>query len=211
MSATDLLSTLGHTVSFTRTTEACLSRSCHPATHIDPVRSLLHPRITRRVGVHRRATMINSRRTQFIVPRFIAVDLAQPVRGAVFGQPHSCSGGADVDGVSGHVSRRLGRCDPSLGRSFRAVLLDRLLQQLVLIFGGTPAAVDQDLDAVVRRIGCGPAKRGEELRVEVGHGRIIGVEDSHAIRDNAVRLAGCALVVRAVMTVRAGIRGGGDT
>jgi hypothetical protein len=38
--------------------------------------SLLHPWIVRRVGVHRRATVIDGFGAQFVVPGFVAVDLA---------------------------------------------------------------------------------------------------------------------------------------
>ena len=64
-----------------------------------PVRSLLHPGIVRRVGVHGRATVIDGFGAQFVVPGFVAVDLAQPVLGAVFGQPRRGIGGPDVDRV----------------------------------------------------------------------------------------------------------------
>ncbi len=45
--------------------------------------SLLHPWIVRRVGVHGRAAVIDGFGAQLVVPGFVAVDLAQPVRGAV--------------------------------------------------------------------------------------------------------------------------------
>jgi hypothetical protein len=38
--------------------------------------SLLHPWIVRRVGVHGRATVIDGFGAQFVVPGFVAVDLA---------------------------------------------------------------------------------------------------------------------------------------
>ena len=38
--------------------------------------SLLHPWIVRRVGVNGRATVIDGFRAQFVVPGFVAVDLA---------------------------------------------------------------------------------------------------------------------------------------
>ncbi len=49
----------------------------------DHAGSLLHPWIVRRVGVHGRAAVIDRFRAQFVVPGFVAVDLAQPVLGAV--------------------------------------------------------------------------------------------------------------------------------
>jgi hypothetical protein len=53
-------------------------------------------------------------RAQFVVPRFIAVDLAQPVRGTVLGQP-SGGIGPEVGGVPCHVRRRVGGRHPSGG------------------------------------------------------------------------------------------------
>ena len=46
-------------------------------------RSLLHPRIVAGVGVHGRTTVIDGFGTQFVVPGLVAVDLAQPVLGAM--------------------------------------------------------------------------------------------------------------------------------
>ena len=65
---------------------------------------------------------------QFVVPGFVAVDLAQPVLGAVLGQPLRAIGGADVDRVPRHVSRLVGRGHPSGGFRFGAVLRDRLTE-----------------------------------------------------------------------------------
>src|SRR5215207_5566945 len=77
--------------------------------------SLLHPWIVRRVGVHGRAAVIDGLRAQFVVPGFVAVDLAQPVLGAVLGQPRRGTGGPDVDRVPRHVSRRVGSGHPPGG------------------------------------------------------------------------------------------------
>ncbi len=46
-------------------------------------RSPLHPRIVGRVGVHGRAAVIDGLGAQLVVPGLVAVDPAQPVRGAV--------------------------------------------------------------------------------------------------------------------------------
>src|SRR4051812_19409764 len=78
----------------------------------DAYSSPLHPRILCRVGVHGRATVSDGLRAQFVVPRLVAVDLAQPVRGAAGGQPRR-GGGSDVDRVPRHVSRRVGGGHPS--------------------------------------------------------------------------------------------------
>ena len=65
-----------------------------------------------------RATVIDGFRAQFVVPGLVAVDLAQPVRGAVLGQPRRGIGGPDVDRVPRHVSRRVGGGHPSGGFRF---------------------------------------------------------------------------------------------
>jgi hypothetical protein len=57
---------------------------------VTPVRcracwSLLHPWIVRGVGIHRRTATAGGFGAQFVVPGFVAVDLAQPVLGAVLG------------------------------------------------------------------------------------------------------------------------------
>ena len=51
--------------------------------------------------------MIDGFGAQFVVPGFVAVDLAQPVLGAVLGQPRRGIGVADVDRVPRHVNRRV--------------------------------------------------------------------------------------------------------
>ena len=66
-----------------------------------------HPRIVRRVGVHGGAAVMDALRAQLVVPGLIALDLAQPVLGAVFGQPRRGIGVPDVDRVPRHVSRRV--------------------------------------------------------------------------------------------------------
>jgi len=76
-------------------------------------RSLPHPRIVRGVGIHGRATTIDRLEAQFVVPGLVAIDLAQSVPGAVFGQPRPGIDGPDVDSVAGHVSRRVRGGDPS--------------------------------------------------------------------------------------------------
>ena len=54
-----------------------------PGFNADRAESLLHPWIVRRVVVHGRAAVIAGIGAQFVVPGFVAVDLAQPVVGAV--------------------------------------------------------------------------------------------------------------------------------
>src|SRR3954451_11378354 len=103
--------------------------------------SPLHPWILRRVGVHGRATVTDGLGAPFVVPGFVAVDLAQPVRSALCGQPPRGIGGPYVARVARYVSRR-GAVGPPWARfGFGAVLRDRLAAELVLVSGGAPAAV----------------------------------------------------------------------
>jgi hypothetical protein len=60
---------------------------------------------------------------------------------------------------------------------------------LVLVRGGTPAAVDEELDAVGCGIGCGPAQGAKEGWIEVGDTRNRIVEDRRAVGHGAVSLA----------------------
>jgi hypothetical protein len=80
--------------------------------------SLQHPWIVRRVGVHGRAAVIDGVGAQLVVPGFVAVDLAQPVLGAVLGQPRRGIGVPDVDRVPRHVRRGAGSGHPSGGFLF---------------------------------------------------------------------------------------------
>ena len=75
--------------------------------------SLLRPGIVRGVGVHVRATVVDGCRAQFVVPGLVAVDLAQPVLGAVLGQPGCGIGVSNVGRVPRHVSGRAGGGHPS--------------------------------------------------------------------------------------------------
>jgi len=126
---------------------------------------------------------------QFVVPGFVPVDLAQPVRGAVLGQPRRGIEGPDVDGVSRHVRRRVRCGHPSGGFRFRAILGDGLVKQLILLLRGTPATIDEELNAAARGIGCSSAQGTEQIRVEVGYPRDLVIEDRRAVRDGTVSLA----------------------
>src|SRR5262245_39412213 len=146
---------------------------------------MLPPRTVRGIGVHGRAPVVDGSRPQLVVPGLVAVDLAQAVRGAVLGQPLCGIGAADVDRMSGYVGRRLGGGDPSRGFLFRAVLQDRLPEEPLLVRGGTPAAVDEEHDPVIRgNRGC-LAQGAEERRVERGNSWNLVVEDRRAIGDGA--------------------------
>jgi hypothetical protein len=61
---------------------------------------------------------------------------------------------------------------------------------LFLVLRGTPAAIDDELDPVVRGIRCRLAEGTEESWIKVGHGRRFVIEDRRAVRDDTVSLAG---------------------
>jgi hypothetical protein len=60
---------------------------------------------------------------------------------------------------------------------------------LFLVLRGTPAAIDVELDPVVRGIGCSLAQGTEERWIKVGYGRKIVIEDRRAVGEGTVRLA----------------------
>jgi len=138
---------------------------------------------------------------EFVVPGFVAVALAQPVLGAVFGQPRRGTGGPDVDRVPRHVSRRLRGGHPPGGFRFRSVLGNRVTKKLILVLRGTPAAIDEELDPVVRGIGCSSAQGTEQISVEVGDTRNLVIEDRRAVGDGTVSLAKRTTVLTAETTV----------
>src|SRR4029450_1969155 len=157
--------------------------------------SPLHPWIVGGVGVHARAAVTDGFGAQLVVPEFVAVDLAQPVRGAVLGQPRRRSGRRDVDGIPRHVHRPVRRGDPASGFLFGAVLRYRLTEELFLVLGRTPAAVDVELDPLTCSIRGGRAEGPEQSGVKSGDGRILVIEDRHAVGDHTVSLAECTLLV----------------
>ena len=133
--------------------------------------------------------MIDGFGAQFVVPGFVAVDLAQPVLGAVLGQPRRGLEGPDVDRVPRHVRRRVRGGHPPGGFLFGSVLRDRLTKKLILVLRGTPAAVDGELDPVVRGISRSLAQGTEQIGVEVGYTRNLVIKDRRAVGDGAVSLA----------------------
>ena len=133
--------------------------------------------------------MIDRFGTQFVVPGFVAVDLAQPVLGAMFGQPRCGIEVPNVDRVPRHVRRRVRGGDPLGSFLFRAILGDGLAKQLILVIRGTPATIDEELDAVVRSISCSLAQGTEQIGVEVGYTRNLVIKDRRAVRDGTVSLA----------------------
>jgi len=126
---------------------------------------------------------------QFVVPGFVAVDLAQPVLGAVLGQPRRSIGGPDVDRVPGHVRRRVRCGHPPGGFLFRAILGDGLAKQLILVLRRTPATIDDELDPVARGIRCSSAQGTEQSRIKLGYSRNLVIEDRRAVGDGTVSLA----------------------
>ena len=65
---------------------------------------------------------------------------------------------------------------------------------MFLVLPGTPAALDEEPDPVVRGSSCRPAQGTEERRVEFVHRRDVVIEDRRAIGDGTVSLAECTAV-----------------
>ena len=63
------------------------------------------------------------------------------------------------------------------------------MEELLLVRRGTPAAIDDELDPVVRGIRRGLTQGTEESWIEVGHTRNLVVEDRRAVGDGTVSLA----------------------
>ena len=141
--------------------------------------------------------MIDGFGANLVVPGFVAVDLAQPVLGAVLGEPRRGMDGPDVDRVPRHVSRRVGGGHPSGSFRFRAVPQDCVTEQLFLVLRGTPAAIDEELDPLVCGISCSLAQGTEESWIKVGDTRNLAIEDSRAVRDGTVRLPTRTTVIAA--------------
>ena len=60
---------------------------------------------------------------------------------------------------------------------------------MFLVLRGTPAAIDEELDPVVRGISCSLAQGTEQIRVEVGYTRNLVIKDRRAVGDGTVSLA----------------------
>jgi hypothetical protein len=60
------------------------------------------------------------------------------------------------------------------------------MEQLFLVVRRTPAAIDEELDAVVRGMGCSLAQGTEQIGVEVGYTRNLVIEDRRAVGDGTV-------------------------
>ena len=145
--------------------------------------------------------MIDGFGAQFVVPGFVAVDLAQPVLGAALGQPRHGIEGPHVDRVPRHVCRRVRGGHPPGGFLFGSVLGNRLTKELILVLRGTPATIDEELDPVVRGISCSLAQGTEQIGVEVGYTRNLVIKDRRAVGDGTVSLAKRTTVLTAKTTV----------
>ena len=145
--------------------------------------------------------MIDGFGAPFVVPGFVAVDLAQPVLGAVLGQPRRGIEVPNVDRVPRHVSRRLRGGHPPGGFLFGSVLGNRLTKKPILVLRRTPATLDEELDPLVRGISCSLAQGTEQIRVEVGYTRDLVIKDRRAVGDGALSLAKRTAVLTAKTTV----------
>ena len=105
------------------------------------------------------------------------------------GEPRRGVARADVDRVPRHVGGRRGGGDPAGGLLLRAVFRDRVAEQVLLVRGGAPAAVDDEHDAVARGGNRSAAQSIDESGREVGDARNRVVEDRRASGDGAVGLA----------------------
>src|SRR4029079_4543438 len=71
----------------------------------------------------------------------------------------------------------------------RAVLRDRLLEEVLLVLRRTPATVDHEGNPVVGGSGCRMTQRTEQRWIEVRHTRNPVIEDRRAVGDGTVGLA----------------------
>jgi hypothetical protein len=69
------------------------------------------------------------------------------------------------------------------------------MEESLLVGRGTPAAVDDELDPVVRGIRRGLAQGTEESWIELRYTRNLVVEDRRAVRDGTAGLANRTTVV----------------
>ena len=72
---------------------------------------------------------------------------------------------------------------------------------MFLVLRGTPAALDEELDAVVRSIRRSLAQGTEESRIQLGYTWNLVVEDRRAVGDGTVSLAKRTTVLTAKITV----------
>jgi hypothetical protein len=77
------------------------------------------------------------------------------------------------------------------------------MEELPLVFRGTPATVDDKLDPVACGVRRGLAQGTEEPRIEFGYARNLVIEDRRAVGDGTVGLAKRTTVPTAKITVLA--------
>ena len=75
------------------------------------------------------------------------------------------------------------------------------MEQLFLVLRGTPATSDDELDPLVRGIGCSLAQGTEESWIEIGYTRNLVLKDRRAVGDGTVSLAKRTTVLTAKTTV----------
>ena len=74
---------------------------------------------------------------------------------------------------------------------------------MFLVLGGTPAAIDEELDPVAHGISCSLAQGTEERWIKLGDARNRVIEDRRAVGDGTVSLAKRTTVLPAKTTVLA--------
>jgi hypothetical protein len=72
---------------------------------------------------------------------------------------------------------------------------------LFLVLRGTPAAIDEELDPVVRGVSCSLTQGTEESWIKVGYTRNLVIKDRRAVGDGTVTLAKRTTVLTAKTTV----------
>ena len=102
------------------------------------------------------------------------------------------------------MSGRLRGGHPPGGFLFGSVLGNRLTKKLILVFRGTPATIDQELDPVLRGISCSLAQSTEESWIKVGYTRNLVIEDRRAVGDGTAGLAKRTRVLHARRTSMGG-------
>ncbi len=60
---------------------------------------------------------------------------------------------------------------------------------MFLVLGGTPAAIDEELDAVVCGIRCSLPQCTQKSWIKVGYTRSVVIKDRRAVGDDTVSLA----------------------
>ena len=69
------------------------------------------------------------------------------------------------------------------------------MEEAFLVLRGTPAAIDEELDAGVRGIRCSLAQGAQESWIKVGYTPNLVIEDRRAVGDGAAGLAKPTMVL----------------